>query len=184
MENRADRKRSRLQHRLFCLMAGAAFLLLLAACGGGGEDADGAPAGGHDHQAHSSVTAEGDLQETTASLSDMPSFLAGESEYVKLSYAAAAKLKDTLRYIPCYCGCGESAGHRSSLNCFIAGVREDGRVVWDDHGARCGVCQQIALQSAKLKSEGSSDSDIRRFVDETYKEGYAKPTDTPLPPKV
>ena len=111
----------------------------------------------------------------------MPSFLNEEPAQVTIAYAAAAKLRDTLQYIPCYCGCGDSAGHKSNLDCFIADVREDGTVVWDDHGTTCGVCQQIALQAAKMKQEGRSDLDIRRFVDQTYAEGYANPTDTPMP---
>ncbi|MBN2984874.1 MULTISPECIES: PCYCGC motif-containing (lipo)protein [Cohnella] len=167
---------------LYALLMAGVFALLLAACGGGGESQGSAPASEHDHAEHAAKTENGDLREETASLADMPSFLDGQGAQVKLSYTAAAKLRDTLQYMPCYCGCGESAGHKSNLDCFIAAVREDGTVLWDDHGTRCGVCQQIALQAAKLKSEGAADAEIRRFVDETYGQGLGKATDTPLPP--
>lgn len=165
-----------MKSKLFWLLTGFALLLLLAACGSR-EDKSSLSNLSESQHFHEN----GDLREETASLADMPSFLDGEAELVGLSYAAAAKLKDTLQYIPCYCGCGDSAGHKSNLDCFIAGVREDGSVVWDDHGTRCGVCQHIAIQSAQLKQQGKSDLEIRRFIDQNYSEGYAAPTDTPIP---
>lgn len=86
-----------------------------------------------------------------------------------------------LNSMPCYCGCGDSAGHQSNLNCFVAEIEEDGAVVWDDHGTRCGVCLHIAVEASKLKREGMSDIDIRNAIDEKYEEGYAEPTPTPMP---
>lgn len=171
-----------MRNRFFWLLSGLALVLLLAACGktGAEHDASGASDASHANSAFH-LQPNGDMREETASLADMPSFLSEESETVQLAYAAAAKLRETLQYIPCYCGCAQSAGHKSNLDCFIADVREDGTVVWDDHGTGCGVCQQIALQAAKMKQDGSSDLDIRKFVDAAYAEGYADPTDTPMP---
>ena len=145
-------------------------LLLLAGCGQ------------EKKETHVHLAPNGDLREETASLDQLPSFLDGKPAQVKLAYQAAAKLTDTLQWIPCYCGCGESAGHGHNFHCFIHEVREDGAVVWDDHGTRCGVCVHIALQSAALKSEGLSDAEIRRRIDDLYREGFADPTDTPMPP--
>jgi hypothetical protein len=96
-------------------------------------------------------------------------------------YQLAGQSTELLQWIPCYCGCGESVGHKSNMNCFIKEVKSDGSVVWDDHGTRCNVCLQIAVQSVKMKSEGKTDKEIRQFIDNTYKKGYAKPTDTPMP---
>lgn len=142
--------------------------LILSACGTNKEES---------HQSHS----HGDLQEKTASANVMPTFLDGQMERIRLVYQIAGQATDLLQWIPCYCGCGESAGHRSNLNCFIKEINEDGSIVWDDHGTRCGVCLEIAAAAAKMKSEGKSDKEIRNFIDETYKEGYADPTDTPMP---
>ncbi|MEK0314382.1 PCYCGC motif-containing (lipo)protein [Cohnella sp. 56] len=178
--------------KLFWLLMAGALLLVLAACtrqGGSASDADGSVAAhaghatsGDSHAGHTTNAPNGDLREETASVDALPGFLDEEADQVKLAYIAASKLQDTLQYIPCYCGCGQSAGHKSNLACFIAGVREDGSVIWDDHGTTCGVCQQIALQSAQKKSEGMSDLQIRQWVDATYGAGgYADPTDTPLP---
>lgn len=123
----------------------------------------------------------GDLQETTASLSALPAFLNGQSQEIRLVYQLAGQVHDTLDWIPCYCGCGQSAGHKSNRDCFIREVKADGTVVWDDHATRCGVCLQIAAQTAQMKVQGKSAKEIRSFIDEKYKQGYAAPTKTPMP---
>lgn len=130
------------------------------------------------HQKHAP---NGDLQETTASADVPPTFLRGQSDQLRIVYAAAGKATDILKWMPCYCGCADSAGHASNLNCFVKEVKEDGSVVWDDHGTRCGVCVQIATESIKLKQQGKSLKEIRDYIDKTYEKGYAKPTKTPMP---
>jgi hypothetical protein len=60
----------------------------------------------------------GDLQETTSSVELLPSFLEGQTATIRKAYETAVTVKGLLPYIPCYCGCGESAGHQSNLNCF------------------------------------------------------------------
>jgi hypothetical protein len=40
---------------------------------------------------------------------------------------------------------------------------------------------EIAAVSAKLSEEGKSAKEIRTYIDEAFKEGYAKPTPTPMP---
>ncbi|MGG1312683.1 PCYCGC motif-containing (lipo)protein [Cohnella laeviribosi] len=137
--------------------------------------------GSKKEQGHQGHTSNGDLQEKTASVEVLPSFLKGQSESIRVVYEAAGKATDILKWIPCYCGCGESAGHESNMNCFVKEVNQDGSVVWDDHGTRCGVCLQIAAESIKLKQEGKSLKEIRSYIDKTYEKGYAKPTDTPMP---
>ncbi|MCC3375738.1 PCYCGC domain-containing protein [Cohnella sp. REN36] len=177
-------RRFRLRTTVFWALAACALLFALAACGkqnGNEGQASSPPASASEEGGRHHTTPNGDLQVETASLDVMPDFLDGTAEQVKLAYAAAAKIRDTLQYIPCYCGCGEIAGHKDNLDCFIAAVREDGTVVWDDHGTGCGVCQLIALQSAQMKAQGRSDMEIRKYIDATYAEGYANPTDTPLP---
>ena len=140
----------------------------------------------HDEEDHLEVGHEqhlpnGDLQEATESADVLPAFLDGKPENMRLVYQVAASAPDVLSYMPCYCGCGEIAGHGNNLNCFVDEIREDGSVVWDDHGTRCLVCLEIAIQSVQMKQEGKSMKEIREFIDETYKEGYAEPTDTPMP---
>lgn len=123
----------------------------------------------------------GDLQEVTASAGILPSFLEGKSEDIRVVYQAAGQAPDILQWIPCYCGCAESAGHRSNLNCFIAETLKDGSVVWDDHGTRCLVCLEIAVEAVQMHQQGKSLQDIREAIDAKYKEGYSTPTNTPMP---
>lgn len=131
------------------------------------------------HDGHTHVS--GDIQEETAGANILPSFLDNQSENIRLVYQIAGQSTDILEWIPCYCGCGESVGHKSNLNCFIQEKRENGTIVWDDHGTRCVVCLEIAVQSAKMHKDGMSLKEIRETIDDTYKNGYAKPTPTDMP---
>jgi len=142
--------------------------MTLSGCGGGEVT--------ERHHAHN-----GDLRESTASAGELPDFLEGQREEIRLVYRAAAEAAGLLEGMPCYCGCGESAGHASNRDCFIHEIREDGSILWDDHGTRCGVCLDIAAESIDLKLQGKSDREIRQHIDDKYKEGYTKPTATPMP---
>jgi hypothetical protein len=152
------------------------FAMALAACN---------QAGTSDHHRHaagpSSVnTLSGDLREETAA-DKLPSFLKDHDPRVVAVYQAAAKHPELLEKIPCFCGCGKSAGHRSNKSCFIHDEKPDGRLVWDSHGVGCGVCQQIAMESVQMKEQGKSVKEIRGYIDQKYKEGFAEPTPTPMP---
>ena len=146
--------------------------IILGACGNTQEASE---REGDEHAQH--VT--GDLREETASVDNLPQFLAAKSDDMKVLYQAAANHQELLENLPCYCGCGESAGHTSNYDCFVYDNKENGAVVWDDHGTRCGVCLEIAAESIIDYSEGKSIKEIRQTIDEKYKEGYAKPTPTP-----
>jgi hypothetical protein len=135
----------------------------------------------HANADHSVNHLSGDIQEKTASLKELPTFLNGLNENISMIYAVAGQNAELLDWMPCYCGCAESVGHKSNKNCFIKEMNEDGSVVWDDHGTRCGVCMEIAVESARMKQEGKSEKEIRQYIDEKYKEGYAPPTNTPMP---
>ncbi|WP_324254002.1 PCYCGC motif-containing (lipo)protein [Paenibacillus sp. 1001270B_150601_E10] len=104
-----------------------------------------------------------------------------QPDQIRLRYEAAGTVAEELNNIPCYCGCGASAGHQSPKNCFVSEIREDGTVEWDDHGTRCGVCLEIVVHTVKLKQEGKNLQEIREFIDAAYKEGYAAPTPMPMP---
>ncbi|MGM0835050.1 MAG: PCYCGC motif-containing (lipo)protein [Bacillota bacterium] len=125
---------------------------------------------------------QGDLREKTDSVQELPAFLDQKSDDIKIIYAAAAKHQEVLEHIPCYCGCGTSAGHKSSYQCFVHEVYEDGSLEWDDHGTRCGVCLEIAATAVVEYKDGKSIKEIREGIDEAYKEGYSSPTPTPMPP--
>ncbi|OXM14006.1 PCYCGC motif-containing (lipo)protein [Paenibacillus herberti] len=146
-------------------------ILLMTACGGGGsapsnDDAmNHAESGAQDGHGDHATT---DIQEETASASELPKFLDNQPEQVRIIYTATAKATDLLSQMPCYCGCMKNVGHKSNLNCFIKEVRKEGTILWDDHATRCGVCLQIAAESISMKVEGKSDEDIRKSIDEMY----------------
>lgn len=125
--------------------------------------------------------AAGDLRETTKNVNQLPSFINGLDPMVSQVYQVAAQNASLLEWIPCYCGCGQSAGHKSNRDCFIQEIKKDGTVVWDSHGTKCGTCLEIAAESAALKKQGKSTLEIRKYIDNKYKEGFAKPTPTPMP---
>ncbi len=98
-------------------------LLLVSACGEEKQAVD-------DHQNNDSHEdhrhASGDVQEETASATILPSFLDDKQENIRMVYQIAGQSTEVLEWMPCYCGCGESAGHKNNLNCFIEEKREDG----------------------------------------------------------
>jgi hypothetical protein len=51
---------------------------------------------------------------------------------VRDAYRFALSNRDTLQYIPCYCGCGAD-GHRSNYDCYIQEIQPDGTATFSDH---------------------------------------------------
>ncbi|CAI8995627.1 PCYCGC motif-containing (lipo)protein [Priestia megaterium] len=127
----------------------------------------------------STACSSSNTSEETASNEVLPEFLKDKPEEVQSIYANAAQNKELLENIPYYCGCGESTGDKNNYDCFIHENKRDGKVVWDDHGTKCGVCLEIAAQSVPDLESGKSIKQIRQSIDEKYKSGYAKPTPTP-----
>lgn len=71
-------------------------------------------------------------------LSDVawPVYVARGPSAVKESYQFAVLRPDVLKYMPCYCGCGQHNGHRSNEDCFIAAMNEGGRTIaFEQHGS-------------------------------------------------
>lgn len=47
------------------------------------------------------------------------------------AYRFAVLNRDVLKYIPCYCGCGESDGHTSNASCYVKDKSPVGRPEFD-----------------------------------------------------
>jgi Protein of unknown function with PCYCGC motif len=156
-----------------------AFLTAALLTGCASADTDNAHQAGE--SGHTQHAPNGDLQETTASVDILPKFLDDLDPVIIESYKVAGANRELLKSMPCYCGCGESAGHMHNGNCFIKEELADGSIVWDDHGTRCGVCMEIAVVASKLKEAGKTNLEIRQYIDSAYKEGYGTPTPTPMP---
>ncbi len=52
---------------------------------------------------------------------------------VQEAYRYAVVNYDTLRWMPCFCGCGAN-GHVSNFDCYVREVRDDGSVLLDPMG--------------------------------------------------
>lgn len=52
---------------------------------------------------------------------------------VREAYSWAVAHEPTLRFIPCYCGCGAD-GHTSNYSCYVQSALGGGRVILDTHG--------------------------------------------------
>lgn len=94
-------------------------------------------------------------------------------------YSYAARQKEVLQHVPCYCGCVRE-GHRSNLNCFVNGFRSDGTPIWTDHSFSCEMCVHIAREAMLMSSQGISVQRIREEIDRRYRV-LGDPTNTPLP---
>ena len=101
------------------------------------------------------------------SVLDPGQFARGYEPDVARSYEAARKYPDLLDRIHCFCECKESQRehHKTLLTCFT-----------NLHAAGCGVCQQEAIQAAKMKSQGASDDEIEITVESTHKTDGHPPT--------
>lgn len=107
-----------------------------------------------------------------------PSYVTPE---IQDAYEFALANADKMQYIPCYCGCGLNAKHKSNLECYIAGVDQNGEVVFSDHATYCDICVEVTRDVKRLGEEGKSLGEIRAYVEETHGP-KGPPTDTPLPP--
>ncbi len=99
---------------------------------------------------------------------------------VREAYAFAVDHGAELRYIPCFCGCGTSAGHRDNFDCFVKDQTAPGTFILDPHGFACGTCVGVALDTKALLASGLSLKAIRAAIDAKWSEaGPATPTPYP-----
>lgn len=111
----------------------------------------------------------------------LPAWLARAPFATREAYAYAAEHPETTGYIPCYCGCGQHSGHRSSQECFI-GNRTANGVTYDQHGANCAMCIDIALMTKKMLAQGKALTDVRQAVAAKYS-SLGPATNTPPIPR-
>ena len=95
-------------------------------------------------------------------------------------YAFAALNSESLRFIPCYCGCRRE-GHQSVLACYMKGFTPDGVPMWSDHAFTCETCVNIVREVLLMSRQGTSPRAIRASIDEHHGGVLTRPTDTPLP---
>jgi hypothetical protein len=72
---------------------------------------------------------------------------------VKQAYTVAEKNPMLLSQLDCYCGCYQTDGHRSLLDCYR------GR-----HGATCQICTEEALEADRLFESGMAPQQIKEAL--------------------
>ncbi|MDP2675648.1 MAG: PCYCGC motif-containing (lipo)protein [Dehalococcoidia bacterium] len=149
------------------LVVGLAAVLLL---GSGNSRSSGAP------------QAEQTTADTAGSgTGGMPDYVMSAPEDVQMAYQFAMDRPDIMMWMPCYCGCGGHAGHKSAKNCFIKESSTATNIQFDEHGAGCQMCVTIALDTKAMTEEGRSLKEVRTYIDDKF--GDIGPgTDTPMPP--
>lgn len=130
---------------------------------------------------HETITEKGDIREETKSIHELPTFLKNHPKEIKTIYKAASYHQDLLEYIPCYCGCGDYVGHKNNYDCFINENKNNGAIVWDDHGTKCQICLDIAATAILEKKKGQTLQQIRQTIDQIYQDENLEPTPTPMP---
>jgi hypothetical protein len=61
-----------------------------------------------------------------------PEFVIKADPEVKQLYTFQITHGELMRWMPCFCGCGQSAGHRNNRDCYVQAVNTDGSVAFDD----------------------------------------------------
>jgi len=104
-------------------------------------------------------------------------------DVVRATYDFAAQHPEILKYVPCYCGCGEQ-GHKANESCFVARRDTKGNVLeWDTHGFGCTICVDVARESMQLYNSGADAVAIRAAIERRWAPGNAAGrTPTPAPP--
>ena len=115
------RKSGRILLGALAAAAVTAAALVLASCGGS--------------SASSSDFADYHWSATTAGI-QLPQFVYSPTapKNAVTAYKFALEHPELLSKVPCYCGCGQEAGHKSNLDCFVQ-RRSGNDVTFDDHGA-------------------------------------------------
>ena len=88
-----------------------------------------------------------------------PASLSEEDAAARPAYAAASRYPETIDKIHCYCRCedGPNLHHMSLLTCFTS-----------LHATGCEICRGEAEMAGKMKSEGSSDDEVKKVVESFY----------------
>lgn len=60
-----------------------------------------------------------------------PDFVTKAGPEVKSLYEFQITHGELMRFMPCFCGCGQSAGHRNNRDCYVQAVQPDGSAVLD-----------------------------------------------------
>jgi hypothetical protein len=127
---RARRLESMSRRRVAALIAAGAAGTLLTACGGVAGTPQREPAA-NDFAARFAGFAAADEPNGDLTKVVWPDFVLRAGGDVRVLYEFQVVNGDLMRYIPCFCGCNRSDGHRNNRDCYVESVNPDGSVVFD-----------------------------------------------------
>jgi len=104
---------------------------------------------------------------TLAPLGDLPPEIQQAPFAVQEAYRFAVANPEILKEVPCYCGCG-AVGHTSNYACYVKGVNESGKPIYDTHAMGCSICVDITRDVMRMTGEGKSIQEIRQSIERTY----------------
>jgi hypothetical protein len=84
--------------------------------------------------------------------------------------------------MPCFCGCGQNAGHRRNRDCYVRQIRKDGSVVFDSMAPTWEICLGVTRAVMEMNAKGMSPRAIRTAIDAEYANLIEQATPTPYPP--
>jgi hypothetical protein len=113
------------------------------------------------------ATSSQNNQNNMAPMEGMPAEVQKASVSVSDAYRFAVVNPDTLKNVPCYCGCGK-VGHTSNYSCYVKEKKPSGEIVFDQHALGCGICVDITQDVMKMTKAGKSPKEIRAAIDQTY----------------
>ena len=102
-----------------------------------------------------------------ASMDLMPAEVRSAPLNVQEAYQFNVANPDTMKDIPCYCGCG-NVGHTSNYDCYVSEIDDAGNIVFDHHALGCSICVDITRDVMRLLKDGKSPQEARAYVDSTY----------------
>ena len=111
-----------------------------------------------------------------------PDYVTAAAPEVKTLYEFQITHGELMRYMPCFCGCGQS-GHKSNRDCFIKSVRQDGRVEFETMAPTCDICLGVTRQTMRMLDQGKRPREIRAAIDRKYADKIDMSTPTPYPPE-
>ncbi len=120
-------------------------------------------AGGEPHRVAAEVPAS-----IPAAHGTLPSHVHDAGPMAMMAYQAAIDRPDVLASVPCLCGCIESLGHQSNLDCYIKRATAGGVTIYSSHGLYCGVCQLITRDALDGAAKGMSVDDLRAMIVDRY----------------
>jgi hypothetical protein len=120
------------RRRFLVVGVGAAGLVAVAACSSGSKRDTRAGSTPEDLSARFARYQVADEPNGDLSKVVWPAFVTEAGAEVKGLYEFQVVNGHVMRYMPCFCGCGQDAGHRNNRDCYIKQVNADGSVVFDN----------------------------------------------------